>query len=76
LLGSNQQRIPTEDEVLKKAFGREWEEWARKVPVQLFIDLREEIPANDGKPSRSQFGIAEGMNVTIPAESRAHHIQV
>ena len=28
-------RIPTEDEMLKKTFGKEWDEWARKVPARL-----------------------------------------
>ena len=29
------QRIPAEDEILKKAFGKEWDEWARKVPNRI-----------------------------------------
>jgi protein-S-isoprenylcysteine O-methyltransferase Ste14 len=29
-------RISKEDELLKKTFGKEWDEWARKVPARLF----------------------------------------
>ena len=28
-------RIPAEDEILRKAFGKEWDEWARKVPNRI-----------------------------------------
>ena len=28
-------RIPAEDEILGKAFGKEWDEWARKVPNRI-----------------------------------------
>ena len=28
-------RIPAEDEILRKAFGKEWDEWARKVPDRI-----------------------------------------
>lgn len=28
-------RIPSEDEVMKKEFGKEWVEWAQKVPYKL-----------------------------------------
>ena len=29
-------RIPTEDEMLKETFGKEWDEWAMKVPARIF----------------------------------------
>ena len=29
------QRIPVEDEILRKTFGKEWDEWARKVPNRI-----------------------------------------
>jgi protein-S-isoprenylcysteine O-methyltransferase Ste14 len=29
-------RISVEDEILKKTFGKEWDEWAKKVPARLF----------------------------------------
>jgi protein-S-isoprenylcysteine O-methyltransferase Ste14 len=29
-------RMPVEDEILKKEFGRQWDEWARAVPYRLF----------------------------------------
>ena len=28
-------RMPVEDEILKKEFGREWDEWARAVQYRL-----------------------------------------
>ena len=31
-------RIPAEDEILGKAFGKEWDEWARIELCQEFID--------------------------------------
>lgn len=31
-----QKRVVTEDEMLKKEFGKEWEEWARKTRYRLF----------------------------------------
>ena len=29
-------RMPKEDEMMKKTFGKEWDEWARKIPDRLF----------------------------------------
>lgn len=28
-------RMPSEDAILRRQFGREWEEWARKVPYRI-----------------------------------------
>ena len=35
MLSLGLRRIPVEDEILRKAFGKEWDEWARKVPYRI-----------------------------------------